>query len=151
MVASKAGIDLETEAAQMPRLQELPFDARRKRMSTIHQPRSTPHATPIAYVKGAPKEVLALCTHILFHGQPCPLDGAHHAQIIAATDTAARRGLRVLAVAQRALPAGVTTSTPETIEVDLTLSGPGGDAGSPLVLKSPQRWTNVTKRGSASS
>jgi P-type Ca2+ transporter type 2C len=123
VVARKAGIDLETAAAQMPRLQELPFDARRKRMSTIHQPRSTPHAPPIAYVKGAPKEVLALCTHILLHGQPCPLDAAHHAQIIAANDTAARRGLRVLAVAQRALPAEVTTSTPQTVEVDLTFLG----------------------------
>jgi magnesium-transporting ATPase (P-type) len=123
VVASKAGIDLETEAVQMPRLRELPFETRRKRMSTIHQPRHTPHATPIAYVKGAPKEVLALCTHILCHGQPWPLDEAHQAQIMAATDAAARRGLRVLAVAQRALPAGMTISTPETIEVDLTFLG----------------------------
>jgi magnesium-transporting ATPase (P-type) len=42
---------------------------------------------------------------------------------MAANDTAARRGLRVLAVAQGALPAGVTTSTPETIEADLTFLG----------------------------
>jgi magnesium-transporting ATPase (P-type) len=123
VAASKAGIDLETEAVQMPRLRELPFETRRKRMSTIHQPCHTPHATPIAFVKGAPKEVLALCTHILCHGQPCPLDEAHWAQIIAANDTAARRGLRVLAVAQRILPTGVTTSTPETIEVNLTFLG----------------------------
>jgi Ca2+-transporting ATPase len=123
VVASKVGIDLETEAVQMPRLRELAFETRRKRMSTIHQPRHTPHATPIAYVKGAPKEVLALCTRILCHGQLCPLDEAHQAQIMAATDAAARRGLRVLAVAQRALPAAVTTATPETIEVDLTFLG----------------------------
>jgi len=123
VVAGKAGIDLEAEAAQQPRLRELPFDARRKRMSTLHQPCCTPHAPPIVYVKGAPKEVLALCTRLLLYGEPCPLDEAHRAQIMAANDTAARRGLRVLAVAPGALPAGVTTSTPETIEADLTFLG----------------------------
>src|SRR5262245_46434945 len=48
VVASKGGIDLEAEA-QQPRLCELPFDSRRKRMSTIHQSHDSPHATPIAY------------------------------------------------------------------------------------------------------
>ena len=86
VVASKGGIDVEAEAQQMPRLRELPFDSRRKRMSTIHQPCGTPHATPIAYVKGAPKEVLALCTRILLHGHVCPLEESHRAQIIAAND-----------------------------------------------------------------
>jgi magnesium-transporting ATPase (P-type) len=42
---------------------------------------------------------------------------------MAANDAAARRGLRVLAVAQRALPAGLVTYTSETIETDLTLLG----------------------------
>jgi len=63
---------LEVEAQQLPRVGELPFDSRRKRMSTIHQQGDTPYATSIAYVKGAPKEVLALCTGILLHGQACP-------------------------------------------------------------------------------
>ena len=119
----KGGIDLDAEAQQQPRLRELPFDAQRKRMSTVHQRASTPHATPIAYVKGAPKEVLALCTRLLLHGQVCPLEETHRTQAMAATDAAARRGLRVLAVAQRALPADLTTYTPETIEADLTFLG----------------------------
>lgn len=123
VVARKGGLDLAAEAQQMPRLGALPFDAHRKRMSTIHQSAGTPHATPIAYVKGAPKEVLALCTRRFLHGQVCPLEETHRAQIIAANDTAARRGLRVLAVAQRALPAGVTPYTPEAVEADLTFLG----------------------------
>ena len=73
VVASKGGIDVEAEAQQMPRRRELPFDSRRKRMSTIHQPCGTLHTTPTAYVKGAPQEVLALCTRILLHGHVCPL------------------------------------------------------------------------------
>ena len=74
-------------------------------------------------MKGAPKEVLALCTHLLLDGQACPLDEAHRAQVIAANDAAARRGLRVLAVAQRPLPVGMTSYTPETVEADLTFLG----------------------------
>lgn len=123
VAAMKAGLDLDSAAQQQPRLRELPFDARRKRMTTIHQPVGTPHAVPIAYVKGAPKEVLALCTHHLQHGQVCPLDHTQRAQVIAANDAAARRGLRVLAVAQRTLPASVVTAPPETIEQELTLLG----------------------------
>jgi potassium/sodium efflux P-type ATPase len=123
IVAMKGGIDLEAEAQQMPRLRELPFDAHRKRMSTIHQRTSTPHATLSAYVKGAPKEVLALCTRILLHGRACPLVESSRVEIMAATDAAARRGLRVLAVAQRTLPAGMTIYTPETVEADLTFLG----------------------------
>jgi len=41
-----------------------------------------------------------------------PLKEIQRTQIMLANDAAARRGLRVLAVAQRPLPAGVTTYTP---------------------------------------
>jgi potassium/sodium efflux P-type ATPase len=123
VVARKGGINLEAEAQELPRLLELPFDSRRKRMSTIHQRHATPHAPPIAYVKGAPKEVLALCTHRLLHGRVHPLEDTYRTQIMAANDAAARRGLRVLAIAQRTLPARMAIYTPETIEAELTFLG----------------------------
>jgi magnesium-transporting ATPase (P-type) len=59
VVAPKAGLDLEAENRMTPRLRELPFDSRRKRMSTIYQLGKS----HLVYVKGAPKEVLAVCTH----------------------------------------------------------------------------------------
>jgi magnesium-transporting ATPase (P-type) len=164
VVASKGGVDLEAEARRMPRLRELPFDSRRKRMTTIHQLSVVRHQLPVgkrlqelpvascqlpvgeigqsrdlnstapklrtdnwslktAFVKGAPKEVLALCTRILRNGQEWPLDEGCRAQILAANDDYARSGLRVLAVAQRVPPESLTTYTPEAVERDLTFLG----------------------------
>ncbi|MGL5512089.1 MAG: HAD-IC family P-type ATPase, partial [Sporomusa sp.] len=59
VLAQKDGLDLEALRSDIPRLRELPFDSGRKRMSTIHQARGK---TRIAYIKGAPKEVLDICT-----------------------------------------------------------------------------------------
>lgn len=120
VVALKGKLDLEAESNQHVRLRELPFDSRRKRMTTIHQ--STESTTRIAYVKGAPKEVLALSTRIWIHGQEYPLDESWKTQITAANDAYARNGLRVLAVAMRHLPALAEYGV-ETVEHDLTFLG----------------------------
>jgi Ca2+-transporting ATPase len=125
VAARKAGLDLEAEERRTPRLREIPFESRRKRMSTIHQiadhPSSTTHR--LAYVKGACKEVLDLCTRIRLDGQECALDASLRAQVLAANDDYARIGLRVLAVARRDLPDGLTEYTAEAIEDDLTFLG----------------------------
>lgn len=123
VVAMKGVIDLDVEAQQTPRLRALPFEARRKRMSTVHQPTNTPDAALVVYVKGAPQEVLGLCTSYLEHGHACPMTAHQRAEAIMANDAAARRGLRVLAVAQRTLPAEMITAHPEAIECDLTFLG----------------------------
>jgi len=150
VVARKGGLDLEEISLQAPRLRELPFDSRRKRMSTIHDadavwrlgqesktpddsrrasrtalhaPRNMQHGPLVVSVKGAPKEVLSLCTRIRQDGKPCPLSETQRAQIIAANDEYARVGLRVLAVAQRVLEDSPPAWTPETIEQDLIFLG----------------------------
>jgi Ca2+-transporting ATPase len=131
VLAPKAGVDLESEAQRAARLRELPFESRRKRMSTIHQITNPQSAicNRLAYVKGAPKEVLALCTSIRLDGQERRLDDALRAQIVSANDDYARHGLRVLAVAERGLAgsatqrAGPSQYTAETVERDLTFLG----------------------------
>ncbi len=102
-----------------PRVHEIPFDARRKRMTTIH--REIDHE--IAFTKGAPREVLQLCTHILYNGETIPLDNRLRKQILDANDAFARRALRVLAVARRKLPLGAAPYAAETIERDLVFLG----------------------------
>ena len=62
VVARKAGIDIDIMNRDFPRIMELPFDSRRKRMATIHQLKEPFEGSRrIAFVKGAPKEVLELC------------------------------------------------------------------------------------------
>ena len=130
VLSLKGGLDETVLSAEYPRVHELPFDARRKRMGTIHRQRLNgktgplPAALPeLVFVKGAPREVLQLCTHVLINNQPHPLDEGIRADILAANDEYARNALRVLAVTRREIPAQVGAKTAENIERDLTLLG----------------------------
>jgi Ca2+-transporting ATPase len=119
VVALKAGLDAEEEARFLPRLREIPFDSTRKRMSTIHQMSSS----RVVFVKGAPKEILGLCSRIRINQEYLPMDEQVQARIMAANDEYARNGLRVLAVALRDLPDAVSDYRPEFIETDLSFLG----------------------------
>ncbi len=130
VVAQKAGIDLETQAALTPRIRELPFDSRRKRMSTIHQlEKPVDGAQRIAYIKGAPKEVLELCSSMCRDGKSVELTAEQRTQVMQANDNYASKGLRVLAVAYRILsknsnlPVALSAYTPELIEQDMVFVG----------------------------
>lgn len=119
VLALKGGVDEPALARTYPRVHELPFDARRKRMSTIHRNRRS----EIAFVKGAPREVLQLCTTILMHGEVRPLDEDTRAEIMRVNDEFARNALRVLALARRDLPPRTGSYTPAQVERDLTFLG----------------------------
>ncbi len=121
VLALKGRLNERTLEAAYPRLHELPFDARRKRMSTIH--RLSERGGEVAFVKGAPREVLQLCTTLRLDGQVQPLDAALRGDILAANDHYARNALRVLALAQRELPPRTGAYLPEAVERDLTFLG----------------------------
>jgi magnesium-transporting ATPase (P-type) len=125
VVALKGGLDLEAEERELPRLRELPFESRRKRMSTIHRTadRSARSKNQLVYVKGAPKEVLDLCTHAWLDGKAVPLGEDLRAQAVSANDEYARQGLRVLALARRELQDPLPAFDSETVEQDLTFLG----------------------------
>jgi P-type Ca2+ transporter type 2C len=97
VVAAKAGLDLDAEAAATPRVTEFPFDSDRKLMTTVHRT-ATGHQ---ACVKGAPVELLARCTDTERDGGQEPLTERDRAAVVAAGDELASQGLRVLAVARR--------------------------------------------------
>jgi magnesium-transporting ATPase (P-type) len=119
--AAKGGVLLDDEARAAPRVRELPFDSRRKRMTTIHQC----GAARVAYLKGAPQSVLPLCSCIQRGGDVVALDDEMRRAIIAANDAYAGEGLRVLAVAMRPLAGDGAPSrlTAEWVEQDLIFLG----------------------------
>ena len=119
VLARKGGLNEAETASAYPRVHELPFDARRKRMSTIHRNAQG----EIVFVKGAPREVLQLCTQVLIGSEVRQLDDTLRAEIMAANDEYARNALRVLALARRNLPPRTGSYTTERVEQQLTFLG----------------------------
>lgn len=131
VVAEKAGLKLENIQNEQPRIRELHFDSRRKRMTTIHQLNKPIHGkNRVAYTKGAPKELIELCENVLINGQIRPITDDMKKKAMTANDNYARQGLRVLAVAVRYLglddqdiPTSLSAYTPEIIEQKMTFIG----------------------------
>jgi len=119
VAAMKAEIKDDALRLIIPRVHEIPFDARRKRMTTIHRDTTG----EIAFVKGAPREVLQLCTKILINEEALLLTNELRTEILAANDDYARGALRVLALARRELPPRSGSYTSEAVESDLTFLG----------------------------
>jgi potassium/sodium efflux P-type ATPase len=119
VAAKKAGYDHEAELESTRRVFELPFDSVRKRMTTIHMHKFA----RIGYVKGAPKEVLDLCTMVeTLDGQQA-LTETMRAQIVEQNDDFARNGLRVLAMAYRPIATEEVDFSPAETERDLIFVG----------------------------
>jgi len=115
--AVAAGLDSHTLRTAQPRLHEWPFDAERKRMSSLHADGSG----WCLFTKGAPESLLPRCTLVAgADGTQQPLDTA---QALALAMTLAARGLRVLALARRTGPADPSAQSSDAVENDLTLLG----------------------------
>ncbi len=131
VVAREAELDLEDEEFRLPRQREIPFESRRKRMSTIHQSGFSdkrakdgrPIREEVAFIKGAPKEMLELCTSIWVDGKGHPLSEEMRNQVLKTNDEYARNGLRVLAFAKRNLPQKTEKYAAEIIEKEMTFLG----------------------------
>ena len=96
---------------EYPRLDEIPFDTERKRMSVIC---TTPQG-PRLYCKGAPESVLPLCSTVVLKGEIAPLDEAGRASLLWVQEQMAEQGLRVLALAYRELQPDTTEREAELI------------------------------------
>ena len=115
VAARKGGLDEHTLQALYPRRDELPFDASRQFMATIHAGEDA----AVVYVKGALERLLPRCSDCLdSQGRKAPLDPA---SIEAAAHACAAQGMRVLLLAKRVAPASQSL-TPEAID-GLTLLG----------------------------
>jgi Ca2+-transporting ATPase len=116
--ARAAAIDIAEIRGQHPRLREIPFDSKRKRMTTVHNVAGR----IVVYTKGAPEVVLPRCV------PSGPGDTARAVDLqsaLAAAEAMSSRGLRVLAVATRRL-ASMPEGEPDTLEDNLEFMGLAG-------------------------
>lgn len=127
VMAAKGGVDVEERRKTYLRIGQLPFESVRKRMTSINL---SNEEKPIAYVKGAPKEILGLCTHINVNGKVEPLTDPEREVIISGNDSMSKEGLRVLGIAYRPLDFS-EGFTIENTEKDLIFLGLAGMADPP--------------------
>lgn len=98
------------------RVDEVPFDSDRRRMSTLYQTVDG----HVLYTKGALESLLPLCSTIQEREGVLPLTRESRERLIAVHDGLAHAGLRVLAVAVRELDRQIRH---ESLEEHLTLLG----------------------------
>lgn len=133
--AARRGLAKDALERAMPRVTELPFDPQRKRMTTIHR---VVGASPIsmglmhgtgrstrymAISKGAVDTLLGICANAVGADGPQSLSAQARMRIRAGADELAERGMRVLGVACRALPALPPRVDPAGVEEELTFIG----------------------------
>jgi magnesium-transporting ATPase (P-type) len=95
VLAMKAGIEPEVMRRQLPRLDEIPFDAAHRFMATLHRSHDD---GAFVLIKGAPERVLSMCAHELTSQGSRPIDtAAWHRR----ADELAGEGYRVLAFAMK--------------------------------------------------
>lgn len=117
--AAKAGMCLEELNKSRPRLQEIPFDSDRKRMTTFH-----PYEDGyIACIKGAPDVMLNLSNRILKNGEILDLTEADREQILEINHEMASQALRVLAFAFKLENELPKDPKPEEVEKDMIFVG----------------------------
>jgi Ca2+-transporting ATPase len=131
----KAGIDPFEQMHTYPRVQEVPFDADRKRMVTIHELADPQHENPsptnvghrdafAVLVKGAPDIVLNLCQYYQqMDGKVAPLRPQDRKRILAANEAMTHQALRVLGHAYRLSPALPDVNDVHALEKDLIFTG----------------------------
>jgi Ca2+-transporting ATPase len=129
VAAAKAGLWKPDMEEILPRMQEIPFDSERKRMTTIHRLETAKSKFPfqipsiVAFVKGAPDFVLDLCDRVIIDREVVPLTDQLKQEILSVNQDMAKQALRVLGVAYRGLDEIPEHCTSEEIEKGLTLIG----------------------------
>ena len=120
VVAQKGGIDAEQLRAAWSRVDEIPFESERKRMTVICRDEE---GELIAWVKGAPEAILSLSTHIVRDGRVEALSEEEKKGILAVNEGFASEALRVLGGAYRRLHESMEGYNAESVEKDLVFLG----------------------------
>ena len=116
-LAMKAKLDPGIERERLPRTDVIPFESEHRFMATLHDDSAGQN---VIYIKGAPEQVLSMCSHQRSEGKDHLIDQDFwHAKI--QQESAA--GQRLLAIASRVPPARLQTLAFSNVESGLTLLG----------------------------
>jgi magnesium-transporting ATPase (P-type) len=91
----KAGLDMEMEAKQYPRTDLIPFESEHRFMATLHHDHA---GDTFIFLKGAPEQILEMCTYQRSVNDDQPLDKNYWLERI---EELAGHGQRVLAIASK--------------------------------------------------
>ena len=122
--ALKAGLRKDELEAELPRVDEAPFDSIRKMMSTMH--RAKAGGGFVQYTKGAPDEVLRRCNRIWEDGKSVPLTQEKREFLLKENKNMSDQALRVLAAAQRVYDERPVKCEANSCEREMTWIGMSG-------------------------
>ena len=107
--ARKAKLDIDNLQVRCKRISEIEFSSERKRMTTVNKVGTK----KIAYTKGAPEIVLALCNRMLVEGRVIRLSKTQKEKILATNEKFANNALRVLGFAYKEVDDKISTKDVE--------------------------------------
>lgn len=123
VLAGKTGLTRMELESRLPRVNEIPFDSKRKLMTTIHRTSADEYT---AYVKGAPDEILKLCA------------GADKPGILKENEKLTSGGLRTLGIAYKTIKGKIDLNEAENGLTFIGLVGmidlPRGEAKNAVAL-----------------
>jgi Ca2+-transporting ATPase len=116
-LAGLFGFDRRELEKTYRRIEEIPFDSERKRMTTVHDWNESGF---VSFTKGAVEALLEGADSVLTAAGPVPVDKA---ALEATADRMSSDGLRVLAVGMRAWKSIPEQINPKNLETGLTILG----------------------------
>ncbi|MGV3640751.1 MAG: cation-translocating P-type ATPase [Adhaeribacter sp.] len=131
IAGTKIGISKELLYEALPRVNEIPFDSTRKRMSTIHDLagplppyfQALQGSPYLLCAKGAPDALLSVSEFVWVHNTQVPLSADWKKRILEANSRLAQNGMRVLGLAFRKLETAANVTDAEQGLVFIGLAG----------------------------
>ena len=118
--AEKIGVSKNQQKNILLRIGEIPFDSSRKMMTTIHKNKED---KIIQFTKGAPDEILKICTHVIIDSKTIEMTDEIKSDILNANKSMADKALRVLAVAYKEHSLVPLTYESDSLEKDMCFIG----------------------------
>lgn len=111
-MADRLSLKRDYYERELPRIGEIPFDSKRKLMTTYHKSRTR----SVSYTKGSCDAILARCNYIYKNGKQVPITSKHKREIEKVMESMAKKALRVLALA-------MSPDARQPVEKNLTFIG----------------------------